>query len=64
VAATGENKLLRPDGVPDEILKLGGETMKPCLVRLVDIKIINATKPRDWKRAIAFPVCKRKIAQY
>jgi len=38
------------DGIPGEILKLGGEAMIPYLARLLDITTKNATIPCDWKR--------------
>jgi hypothetical protein len=41
------NQSVRPDGVPFEILKLGGEAMAPYLARLLEISLNNATIPRD-----------------
>jgi len=39
-AKIGINNLLRPDGFPDEILKLVGEAMNPLLARILEISII------------------------
>jgi hypothetical protein len=46
------------DGIPGEILKLGGEAMIPYLARLLEITINNATIPSDWKQAIVVPIYK------
>jgi hypothetical protein len=54
----GRNKSVGPDGIPGEILKMGGEAMIPYLARLLDITINNGTIPRDWKTAIVIPVYK------
>ena len=54
----GRNKSVGPDGIPGAILKMGGEAMIPYLARLLDITINNGTIPRDWKKAIVFPVHK------
>ena len=45
-----------PDGVPGDILKVGGEAMFPFLARLLDITVNNATIPSDWKRATFDPI--------
>jgi len=47
----GRNKSVGPDGIPDAILKMGGEAMIPYLARLLDITINNGTIPRDWKKS-------------
>jgi len=39
----GRNKSVGLDGVPDEILKLGGEAMTPYLARILEISLNNAT---------------------
>jgi hypothetical protein len=57
-AAIGIKKSKRPDGVPGEILILGGEAMIPCFAPLLDITINNATIPGDWKRAMVVPIYK------
>jgi hypothetical protein len=44
--------------IPGEILKLGGEAMIPCLVRLLQITLNNATIQSDWKKAIVVPIYK------
>jgi hypothetical protein len=43
------NKLVEPDGIPGEILKLVGEAMTPYLAVLLEISLNNATIPSDWK---------------
>jgi hypothetical protein len=45
----GRNESVGSDGIPDEILKMGGEAMIPYVARLLDITINNGTIPRDWK---------------
>ena len=47
IAAIGKNKLVGPDCVSGEILKLGGEAMIPYLGRLLDITMNNGTLPGD-----------------
>jgi hypothetical protein len=49
LAAIGRNKSIGPEGIPGEILKLGGEAMIPYLGRLLEITINNATIPSYWK---------------
>jgi hypothetical protein len=41
------NKSVGPNGVPGEILKLGGVAMLPYLARLLEISLNNATIPSD-----------------
>ena len=50
LAKIGRNKSVGPDGVPGEILKLGGDVMTH-LARLLEISLNNATIPSDWKKA-------------
>jgi hypothetical protein len=52
LAAIRRNKSIGPDGIPGEVLKLGGEAMIPYLARLLEMTINNATIPSDWKVAI------------
>ena len=52
------NKSVGPDGVPGEILKLGGVAITPYLARLLEISLNNATIPNDWKRATVVPIYK------
>jgi hypothetical protein len=54
----GRNKSVEPDGIPGDILKMDGGAMVPYLERLLDIPINNGTIPRDWKKAIVFPIHK------
>jgi len=54
----GRNKSVGPDGVPGEILKLGGEDMAPCQARLLEISLNNATIPSDWKITIVVTIYK------
>jgi hypothetical protein len=61
LAAIGRKKSVGPDGVPGEILKLGGEAIVPCLARLLDLTINYATIPNDWKRATVVPINKGEI---
>jgi hypothetical protein len=56
LAAIGRNKSIGPDGVPGEILKLGGEAEIPYFARLMDVTVNNATTPSDRKREIVAPV--------
>jgi hypothetical protein len=58
LAATGRNKSIGSDGVPEEILKLGGAAMVPYLALLLDITINNAAIPNEWKKAIVVPMYK------
>ena len=54
----GRNKSVGSDGVPGEILKLGGVAMTPYLARLLEISLNNSTIPSDWKRATLVPIYK------
>jgi hypothetical protein len=58
LAAIGRKKSVGPDGIPGEILKLGGEAMIPYLARLLDITMDNNSIPSDWKKAIVVPIYK------
>ena len=58
VAGIGKNKSIGPDGISEEILKLGEEVMIPYLALLLDTKMNNGTLPADWKRAMVVPVHK------
>jgi len=60
LAAIGRNKSIGSDGVPGEILNLGGEAMVPCLARLLYLTI-NVAIPSGWKRATAVPITKGEI---
>jgi len=55
----GRKKSVGPDGIPGEILKLGGEAMIPYLARLLDIAMNNNAVLGDWKKAIVIPIYKR-----
>jgi hypothetical protein len=57
LAAIVKNKSVVPD-VSGQILKLGGEAMISYFARLLDITVINATIPSDWKKAIVLPIYK------
>jgi len=48
LAKIRRNNSVGPDGVPDEFLKLAGETMIPFLARLLEIALNNATIPSNW----------------
>jgi hypothetical protein len=63
LAAIRRNKSVWSEGVPGEILKLGGEAMIPYLVRLLDITINKATIPSDWKGATVVPFYKGVMAR-
>ena len=54
----GRNKSVESDGIPGEIMKLGGEAMIPYLTRLLEISLNNATILSDWKTAAVFPIYK------
>jgi hypothetical protein len=58
LAAIGRNKSIGSVGVPGEILKLA---MVPCLARLLDLIINNATIPSDWKRVTVVRINKGEI---
>ena len=45
-------KSVGPDGIPGDILILGGEVMISNLARLLDIKVNNNAIPGDWKKAL------------
>jgi len=49
LAKIARKKSVGPDGIPGEILKLGGEAMTPYLAILLEISLNNATIPNDWK---------------
>jgi hypothetical protein len=51
-------KSVGPDGIPGEILKLGGETVTPYLARLLEISVNNATISSDWKTTMVIPIYK------
>jgi hypothetical protein len=51
LAMIGINKSVRPDDIPGDILKMGGEVMIPYLARLLDISINNGNIPGDWKKS-------------
>ena len=58
ISVIGKNKSVGPDGIPGEILQLGGEAMIPYLARLMDITMNNNAVPDDWKKAIVVPIYK------
>jgi hypothetical protein len=47
----GRRKLVGPDCIPGEILKMGGESMIPYLARSLNITINNGTIPNDWEKS-------------
>jgi hypothetical protein len=51
LSTIGRKKLVGPDGIPGEILKLGGEAMILYHVRLLDITMNNNAIPCDWKKS-------------
>jgi hypothetical protein len=57
-SATGKKKSFGPDGIPGQILKLGGEAMIPDLARLLEITMNNNAIPGDWKKTIVVPIYK------
>ena len=58
MSVIGKKKSVGPDGIPGEILQLGGEAMIPYLARLMDIRMNNNAVPGDWKKAIVVPIYK------
>ena len=56
LAKIGRNKSVGPDGVPGEILKLGGEAMTPFLARLLEISLNSLLSQVSWKKAIVVPI--------
>jgi hypothetical protein len=58
---TRRNKSVGPDGVPGDILRLGGEAMFPYLARLLDLTVNSDAIPSDGKRAILVRVNKGEI---
>ena len=61
LAKIGRNKLVEPDGVPGEILKLDGEAMTPYLARLLEISLNNATSKVTGKKPQWFLFTKRVV---
>ena len=43
-----------PDGIPGEILKLGGEATTPYLARLLEISLNRTTTISDWEKPLWF----------
>ena len=64
LSSTGRRKSVGPDGIPGEILKLGGEAMIPYLARLLDITMNNNAIPGNWKKAIVIPIYKGGVRNY
>jgi hypothetical protein len=58
LSATGSKKSVGSDGIPGEILKLGGEAMIPYLARLLDITTRNNAIAGDWEKATVVPTYK------
>jgi len=58
LSTIGRKKSVGPDGIPREILNLGGEAMIPYLARLLDITMNNSAILRDWKKAFVVPIYK------
>jgi hypothetical protein len=56
--ANGKKNSVCPNGVPGEILKLGGEAMIVFLARLLDMTVNNVAIPSDWKRTIVVSIYK------
>jgi hypothetical protein len=56
LSTIGKKKSIGPGGIPEKILKLGGEAMIPYLVRLLAITMNNNAIPGDWKKAIVVPM--------
>jgi hypothetical protein len=54
----GRNKSVGPDGIPGDILRLGGEVIVPYLTRLLNITMNNNAIAYDWKKAIVVPIYK------
>jgi hypothetical protein len=52
LSAIGRKKFVEPDGIPREILNLGGEAVSPYLAKLLVITMNNKAIPGDWKIAI------------
>jgi hypothetical protein len=50
LSATGKKKSVGPNGIPGQILKLGGEAMIPYLARLLEITMNNNAIPGDCKK--------------
>ena len=63
IGASWKNKLVGPNRVSGEFLKLGAgaEFTIPYLARLLDITMNNSTLPGDWKRAKVIPFHKGVI---
>ena len=43
----GKHKSVGPDGIPGDILRMGGEAMIPYLARLLEVTINNGILPED-----------------
>ena len=61
LSAIGRKKSVGPDGIPGEILKLGGEAMIPYLTRLLDIAMNSNVITGDLKKAIVVHIYKGEI---
>jgi len=58
LSAIGRKKSVGPDGIPGEMLKLGGEAMFLYFARLLDITVNNNANPCEWRKAAVFPIYK------
>ena len=56
LSAIGRKKSVGPDGIPGEILKLGGEATSPYLARLLYITMNINVILGDCKKAIVVPI--------
>jgi hypothetical protein len=51
LSVIGRKKFVGPDGIPGEILKLGGEAMFLYFARLLDITMNNNANPGEGKKS-------------
>jgi len=49
IRAIGRNKSVETEGIPVEILQMGGEAMIPYLARLLETTMNNGALPGDWR---------------
>jgi len=61
ISAIGRKKSTLPDGIPEEILKLGVEAIIPYLTRLLDITMKNNANPGCWIKVVVIPFTKGEI---
>ena len=54
----------RDDGLPVEVLKVGGATVANKLIKLFNAAYKTEMVPLDWQTGVISPILKREIKQY